>query len=69
MLSKTLPKRLFSFYHNFHSPPFYYVNGIRYIYDYDLEEYEPTVRAFLTKRWTTKREIPAKIAIIEDMGP
>jgi hypothetical protein len=69
MLStRQTPKRLFSFIHNFHSPPSYYVNGIRYVQDYDLEEYEPSVRAFLTKRWTTKREIPPKIAILDDMG-
>ena len=61
-------KRLFSFIHNFHSPPYYYVNGIRYITDYDLEEYEPAVQAFLTKRWTCKREVPAKIAIIDGLS-
>ena len=37
--------------------------------DYDLEEYTPTIRAYLTKRWTSKREVPAKIAISPDMGP
>lgn len=66
MLSKT--KRLFSFTHNFHSAPVFYVNNIRYIQDFDLEEYEPAVRAFLTKRWTCKREIPAKLHILEELG-
>lgn len=28
----------------------------------------PQVKAFLSKRWTTKREVPAKIAIMSDMG-
>ena len=68
MLSRQAPKRLFSFTHNFHSPPSYFINGIRYVQDYDLEEYEPSVRAFLTKRWTTKREVPPKVAILDDMG-
>ena len=63
-----MSKRSFSFTHNFHSPPHYYVNGVRYIEDYDLEEYEPAVRAFLTKRWTTKREVPPKVAILDDLG-
>jgi hypothetical protein len=68
LLPRTLLKRNFSFTHNFHSPPWYYVNGIKHTEDYDLEEYEPAVRAFLTKRWTTKREIPPKISILDDMG-
>lgn len=69
MLStRQTPKRLFSFIHNFHQPPHFYVNGIRYVQDYDLEEYEPSCRAFLTKRWTTKREVPPKIAILDNMG-
>jgi len=67
-MMKSLPRRCLSYTHNFHSPPFFYVNGIRYINDHDLEDYEPSVRAFLGKRWTTKREIPPKIAIVEDLG-
>lgn len=62
------PRNDFSFYHNLHHPPVYYVNGLRYVNDYDIEEYLPQVKAFLTRRWTTKREVPAKIAIMEDMG-
>lgn len=46
-----------SYFHNFHSPPQFYVNGIKYVNDYVLEEYRPQVQAFLTKRRTTKREI------------
>jgi hypothetical protein len=30
-----------SFIHNFHQPPVFYVNGIKYVNDYDLEEYRP----------------------------
>ncbi len=33
--------KFMSFFHNFHSPPYYYANGIKYINDYDLEEYKP----------------------------
>jgi hypothetical protein len=46
-----------SFTHNFHQPPVFYINGIKYINDYDLDEYRPQVQAFLTRRRTTKREI------------
>ena len=46
----------------------FYVNGIKYINDYDLEEYKPQVQAFLTKRRTVKREIPPKVWILKDMG-
>lgn len=68
MLSRLAPKRQFAFFHNLHSPPHYYVNGIRYLQDYDLDEYEPAIKAFLTKRWPVKREIPAKVAILDDLG-
>jgi len=68
MLAHKVQRRSFSFYHNFHSPPHFYVNGIRYMNDYDIDEYEPTIKAFLTKRQPTKREIPAKIAILDDLG-
>ena len=46
----------------------YYVNNIKWINDYDLEEYRPQIQAFLTKRRLTKREIPGKMSIIKDMG-
>lgn len=46
-----------SFTHNFHQPPVFYINGIKYINDYDLDEYRPQVQAFLSRRRTTKREI------------
>jgi len=62
-------RRNFSFYHNLHHPPFFYVNGIKYINDYDLEEYKPQVQAFITRRRVVKREIPPKVSILEDMGP
>lgn len=68
MLSRqAVSRRAFSFIHNFHNPGHYYINGIRYIQDYDLEEYEPAVRAYVTKRWTCKREIPAKLAILPEL--
>lgn len=70
MLSKisSMPRRMFSFTHNLHSPPYYYINGIRYVQDYDLDDYEPSVQAFLQKRWTVRREIPPKVAILDDLG-
>jgi len=46
----------------------YYVNGIKHIFDYDLEEYRPQLQAFLTRRRTTKREVPPKVAILKDLG-
>ena len=49
--------RQMSYIHNFHQPPVFYINGIKYINDYDLDEYRPQVQAFLTRRRTTKREI------------
>lgn len=61
--------RSMSYYHNFIHPPFFYVNGVKYINDYDIEEYKPQVQAFLTKRRLTKREVPPRVSIIKDMGP
>ena len=58
-----------SYYHNFHHPTIYYVNGRKHQTDYNTDQYSQHVRAFLSKRWTCKREIPPKIAIMEDMGP
>jgi hypothetical protein len=52
-----VPISAMSFTHNFHQPPVLYINGIKYINDYDLEEYRPQVQAFLTRRRTTKREV------------
>jgi len=59
----------FSFFHNFHHPPVLYCNGKKHHFDYNVDLYKPVIRAFLTKRWTAKREIPPKIAIMSDMGP
>lgn len=64
-----IQRRGFSFVHNFHHSPHMYVNGIKYLQDWDIDEYSPTIKAFLTKRWPTKREVPPKVAIMEDMGP
>jgi hypothetical protein len=36
--------------------------------DWDLEFYRPQVRSFLTRRRTTKREVPTKVYIVKDMG-
>jgi predicted hydrolase (HD superfamily) len=58
----------FSFTHNFHHPPQYYVNGIKHVFDYDITQYKPQIQAFLQKRWTSKREVHPKIAIMDDMG-
>ena len=46
----------------------FYVNGIKYINDFDIEEYRPQIKAFLTKRRTVKREVPPKMLILKDMG-
>ena len=62
-------KAVFSYYHNFHQPTSFYVNGIKHTTDYNTDLYKPQVRAFLTKRWTAKREIPPKISVMKDMGP
>jgi hypothetical protein len=51
-----------------HNPPTFYVNGIKHINDYDLEEYRPAIKAFLTKRRTVKREVPPKAFILKDLG-
>ena len=61
-------RAVFSFYHNFHHPTHFYCNGKKYDTDFNTDLYKPHIRAFLTKRWTTKREIPPKIAVMEDMG-
>ena len=62
------PKALFSFYHNFHQPVHYYVNGTKFTQDHNIVEYTKQVQAFITKRWMCKREIPPKVSIMEDMG-
>lgn len=58
-----------SYVHNLHQPPAYYVNGVKHINDFDIEEYRPQIRAFLTKRRTVKREVPPKVSILRDLGP
>ena len=40
---------------------------MKYINDWDISEYEPVVQTFLTKRWTTKREVFPKIEIMPTM--
>ncbi len=62
-----LALRPFAYIHNFHHPPAVYVNNKKHIFDWDITEYEPVVRAFLTKRWTTKREVYPKIEILPTM--
>lgn len=57
-----------SYYHNFHHPSIYFVNGVKKETDFNTDLYKPHVRAFLTKRWTAKREIPPKVAVMNDMG-
>lgn len=65
---KQMPARSMSYIHNLHQPPTYYVNGVKHINDFDVEEYRPQIRAFLTKRRTVKREVPPKVSIIKDLG-
>ena len=68
MLTRSISKRAFSVVSNLHQPPIYYLNGQKQINDYDTEEYRPQIQAFLTKRRTVKREVPAKAWVIKDMG-
>jgi len=37
---------------------------VKIVNDYDIHEYTPQMQAFLTRRRTTKREIPAKMEIL-----
>ena len=57
----------FAFIHNFHHPPVFYVNDVKYTNDYDISDYEPVVQAFLTRRWITKREVYPKLEILPVM--
>ena len=63
----TFSLRHFAYIHNFHHPPLFYVNDIRYVNDYDISEYEPLVQAFLGRRWITKREVYPKIEVLPNM--
>jgi hypothetical protein len=47
----------------------FYINGIKYVNDYDLEEYRPQVQAFLTRRRTTKREIGNPYTLLTLLAP
>ena len=58
-----------SYAHNFHHPHIYFGNGVKKTFDYNIDYYAPHIRAFLTKRWTARREIPPKISVLKDMGP
>jgi hypothetical protein len=60
---------VFSYYHNFHHPTEFFINGKKHTNDYNTDLYNPYIRAFLAKRWMAKREIPPKISIMADMGP
>ena len=51
-----------------HHAPAFYVNGIKYLQDWDLDEYRPQVKSFLTRRRTVKREVPPKVSVLRDMG-
>ena len=64
----TVPARVMSYATNLHHPPSYYVNGVKHINDYDIEEYRPQIQAFLTKRRTVRREVPPRAWILKDMG-
>ncbi len=63
-----IQKAGFSFNHNFHHPVEFYFNGVCHNSDYNTDVYKPHVRAFLTRRWTARREIPPKISVMKDMG-
>jgi hypothetical protein len=60
--------RSMSYATNLHQAPSYYVNGIKHINDYDIEEYRPQIQAYLTKRRVTRREVPPKAHVVKDMG-
>ena len=66
--TQALSVRNFSYFTNLHYPPAFYVDGKKFISDYDIEEYRPQVQAFVTRRRTTKREVPPRAAIMKDMG-
>ena len=51
------PRKYFTIYSNQHQRSFEFIDGKKVTYDYNLNEYESTIRAFLDKRWTTKEEL------------
>lgn len=57
-------KKFSYIYNNFPVVHQYYYNGKHCILDTNIEQYNKLIEAFLTKRWTTKQEIPAKIKIL-----
>lgn len=59
--------RHMSYTHNFYQPPVFYCNGMKYVNDYVIDEYEPVIQAFIQRRWTTKREVYPKFSMVEDM--
>jgi len=56
--------RNFSIIHNYHSPPTLYLGNREFIFDEALKDYNKYIQAFLTKRFTHKKEIEPKIKII-----
>lgn len=63
-LGGKITQRPFAYVHNFHHPPAIYVNDQKFINDWDISEYEPVMKSFLTRRWITKREVYPKIEIL-----
>jgi hypothetical protein len=54
----------FSIIHNYHSPASLYIGNREYIFDETVKEYNKYIQAFLTKRFTHKKEIEPKIKIM-----
>jgi hypothetical protein len=59
-----ITNRNFSIIHNYHSPPSLFLGNREHIFDEDIKAYNPYIQAFLTKRFTHKKEIMPKIKII-----
>lgn len=57
-------KKQFSIIHNYHSPYTLWYHGKFVNLDDKMEEYNKYIQAFLSKRFTHKREIPPKIKIL-----
>jgi hypothetical protein len=59
--------RNFSIIHNYHSPASLFLGNREYIFDEGVKDYNKYIQAFLTKRFTHKKEIEPKIKIINQV--
>lgn len=66
-MHSSLSKKKFSIIHNYHSPYILWL-GVKYeMMDDNIEEYNRYIQAFLTKRFTHKKEIAPKIKVLKDL--